>query len=207
MMAYEYSAQNHDWDMTMLASTKLMQAGVVADKQERTGNMSMGFAFFTGGMVLAFAAMESIADSIAFTMKDEPRFPAFDFEKYRRTTRFWDKMEMLCSAAGISVDKSQGIFQRIDQMQHWRNLVTHASPYEIEPTVIVDTIKEPGKLHKKWHRQDYLRSVDLQNAKMFHETALEFIDLIKKATDLDPRAMASYKNLGDQGDKRVDRTK
>ena len=195
-MAYEYSAQSHDWDMTMLAATQLIKAGIVADQQERTGNMSMGFAFFTGGMVLAFAAIESFSASIAFTMKGDARFEAFDFDKYRHTKRFWDKMDLLCRAAGIEVDKSKGLFQRIEKMQHWRNLVTHASPYEIEPTIITDTTEAPQKLHKKWRHKDYLSLVGLEHAKMFHETALEFINLIKDSTGLDPRAMAAYKNLG-----------
>lgn len=53
------------------------------------------------------------------------------------------------SAAGIEVDKGSGLFQHIGQMQEWRNLVTHASPYEVEPTEIPDTVQAPHKLHQK----------------------------------------------------------
>lgn len=196
-MAWEYSAQNHDWDMTLYAATQLIKAGLVADKQARTGNVSMGFSFFTGGMVMTFCALESFSASVAFMMPSTPGYESFDFKKYQAARRFWDKMTLLCSAAGIAVDKSQGLFQRIEQMQQWRNLVTHAQPYQIEPTIIKATTKEPGKLHKRYHRKDYIRSVDAETAKLFNETAIEFIDLVKGKTGIDPRASVSYKNLGD----------
>ncbi|MEY9198424.1 hypothetical protein ABIA16_003540 [Sinorhizobium fredii] len=183
--------------MTLYAAAQLIKAGLVADKQAKTGTVSMGFSFFTGGMLLSFAALESFSASVAFTMPSTPGYESFDFKAYQSARRFWDKMEMLCSAAGIVADKSQGLFQRVEQMQQWRNLVTHAQPFEIESTVIQSTTKEPGKLHKKHHRKDYIRSVDAETAKSHYKTAVEFIDLIKEKTGIDPRASASYKNLGD----------
>ncbi|UFW65814.1 hypothetical protein RlegWSM1455_07265 [Rhizobium laguerreae] len=196
-MPYEYSAQNHDWDMTLYAAAELIKAGLIADRRPKTGNMSMGFSFFTGGMVLSFAAVESFSASVAFTMPSTPGYETFDFKAYQSARRFWDKMTILCSAAGIVADKSQGLFQRIEQMQQWRNLVTHAQPFEIEPTVIQSTAKEPGKLHKKHHRKDYLRSAEPEPARLFYRTAVEYIDLLKEKTGIDPRASASYRVLGE----------
>ncbi|NTI03154.1 hypothetical protein G6K88_14110 [Agrobacterium rhizogenes] len=183
--------------MTLHAAAQLIKAGLVANKQARTGSVSMGFSFFTGGMVLTFCALESFSASVAFSMPSTTGYETFDFKAYQSARRFWDKMTILCSAAGIVADKSQGLFQRIEQMQQWRNLVTHAQPFEIEPTIIQSTTREPGKLHKKHHRKDYIRSVDAETAKLFYESTLEYIDLITAKTGIDPRASVSYKNLGE----------
>ena len=194
-LAYEYSAQNHDWDLTLHAAAELIKAGVVLDKKPMLGTLSMGFSFFTGGMVLSFAAIESFAASIAFSMPSSQKFANFDFQKYRKARRFWDKLDQLMSAADIAVDKGSGLFQHIGLMQDWRNLVTHASPYEIEPTEIANSHDAPGKLHApKWHLE-YTRMADAEHAKKFYETACAFIDLVKKRTDLDPCASVTYKPL------------
>jgi hypothetical protein len=192
---YEYSAQNHDWDLTLHAAAELINAGFVAHKRPITGSLSMGFSFFTGGMVLSFAAIESFSASVAFSMPSHERFSSFDFQRYRTARRFWDKMALLMSAAGIEVDKSKGLFQHIGQMQEWRNLVTHASPYEIEPTEIENTTEAPVKLHKKTRQLDYARMVDPQNARKFYESAVAYIDLVRKRTGINPRASVTYKSL------------
>ena len=194
-MSYEYSAQNHDWDLTLHAAAELIEAGIVMDRRSRTGNLSIGFSFFTAGMVLSFAAIESFSASVAFCMASDRRFPGFDFQRFRTERRFWDKMELLMSAAGVAVDKGSGLFQHIGQMQEWRNLVTHASPYEIEPTEIPNAAQAPHKLHQKNRHLDYARMAEPQSAKKFYETAVAYVDLVKQRTGLDPRAFASYKVL------------
>ena len=199
-MAWEYSAQNHDWDMTLHAAAELIKAGLVADKIARTGTVSKGFSFFTGGMVLTFCAVESFSASVAFSMPSTPGFETFDFKAYQGARRFWDKMTLLCEAAGIVPDKGQGLFQRIEQMQQWRNLVTHAQPYQVEPTIIQSTTGEPGKLHKRHERKDYIRCADAETAKLFYQNALDYIDLITKTTGIDPRASVSFTVLADTAD-------
>lgn len=194
-MPYEYSAQNHDWDLTLHAAGELIKVGLAMDKRPKTGNMSMGFSFFTGGMVLSFAAVESFSASVAFLMRSDIRFGGFDYQQYRQARRFWDKMQLLMSAAGIEIDKSQGIFRDIGQMQQWRNLVTHSSPYKIEITEIQDTINAPLRLHEKTKHLDYTRMADPINATRFYKTAAAYIDLVKEQTGVDPRASATYKIL------------
>jgi hypothetical protein len=183
-LPYEYSAQNHDWDLTLHAAAELIKAGLIADKRPRTGTLSMGFSFFTGGMVLSFAAIESFSASVAFSVPSHERFSGFDFQLYRNTRRFWDKMEMLMSVIGIEIDKGSGLFQHIGQMQEWRNLVTHASPYEIELTEIENTTGAPGKLHKKKRHLEYTRMADPENAKRFYGTARDYINLVTERTGL-----------------------
>ncbi len=193
-MHYEYSAQNHDWDLTLHAAAELIKTGLIMDRRPMTGTLSMGFSFFTGGMVLSFAAIESFSASIAFLMQSDARFSAFNFQRYQTARRFWDKMDLLMAAAEIEMDKSKGLFQRIEQMRDWRNLVSHASPYEIKPTEIADTMEVPG-LHQKMRLRDYARIADAESAKKFYGTALAYIELVKERTTLDPHAAATYKIL------------
>src|SRR3546814_13359726 len=86
-------------------------------------------------------------------------------------------MGRLMAAAEIEIDKSKGLFHNIRQMQEWRNLVTHASPYALEPTEICDTTRAPRKLHEKTKHRDYARMATPTNAKWFYEVALGYIGL------------------------------
>ena len=99
---------------------------------------------------------------------------------------------MLCRAIQIESDKSQGLFQKIDEMQRWRNLVAHASPYDIPPTIVTDTAKIDPRIHEKGGEQ-YAQKADKKNAKTFYSTALEYIELIKTRSGIDPRTSVSYK--------------
>jgi hypothetical protein len=191
-MSHNYSAENHDWDLTLRAAWSLVMMGQAAGHLPSGGNIkTREFASFTGSMLLSFCAIESFSASVAFSMPHEDRFKNFDFEKYHRTSRFWDKMEMLCNAIPYQIDKSQGLFQTIAEMQRWRNLVTHASPYRVEPTVIANTTDSP-RLHKPFHGREYTRRVNLENAKKFYECAFDYKELITQLTGIKPRAMAQY---------------
>jgi len=192
-MSHSYSAENHDWDLTLRAAWSLVMMGQAVSHLPTGANIKeREFASFTGSMLLSFCAIESFSASVAFSMPHEDRFNTLDFEKYNRTSRFWDKMEMLCHAIPYQIDKSQGLFQTIAEMQRWRNLVTHASPYRVEPTDIANTTSAPRRLHKPFHGKEYTRRVDLENAKKFYDCAYEYIQLIKQLTGMEPRAMAQY---------------
>ena len=43
-LSYEYSAQNHDWDLTLHAAAELIKAGLAMDARPQTGNLSLGLA-------------------------------------------------------------------------------------------------------------------------------------------------------------------
>ena len=144
------------------------------------------------GMILSFAAIESFSASVAFAMQSDDRFASFDFRHYRTTRRFWDKMQLLMTAAGGEINKSDGLFREIGEMQRWRNLVIHASPYEIGPTEIEDTVEAPGRLHEKAKHFDYTKMISPESAKRFYENAVAFINLVRERTGLDPRASANY---------------
>lgn len=190
-MTYEYSAENHDWDLTLRAAGDLLTVARLLSPSPTNG--SFEFSQLTGSMLLSFCAIESFSASVAFCMDSDGRFNQFDFEQYKRTPRFWEKIELLCSALSIKVDKSQGIFQRIHEMQDWRNLVTHASPYRVEPTEVKNTTGPAiHKLHTPYRRKEFTRTVSLQSAKKFLDTAIEYVQLLETTSGIKPRAQACY---------------
>ncbi len=192
-MPHEYSAENHDWDLTLHAAFELLQVGKIMDQRPRTGNMSMGFSAFTGSMLLSFSAIESFSASVAFSMPQTDKFSSFDFEAYRHERTFSRKLDMLFATTGQTVDRSQGLFQTISNMQRWRNLVTHASPYRIEKVEIENTTSAVGKVHKPRHIKEYARDVDIQMASKFYQAAFDYIEYLKSGCGLEPRAQAKFK--------------
>jgi hypothetical protein len=192
-MSHVHSAENHDWDLTLTAAWNLLMAGQAVNHLPTPGvPKEKEFSCFTGSMLLSFCAIESFSASVAFSMPREERFKDFDFTKYRRTRSFWEKLQLLCNAIPYQIDRSQGLFQRIGEMQDWRNLVTHASPYEIGDASIENTTDEPMKLHVPFHIKEYVRRVNPDSAKGFYRAAFEYIVLIKKLTGIEPRARATY---------------
>ncbi|MEO0370425.1 MAG: hypothetical protein AAF231_03120 [Pseudomonadota bacterium] len=192
-MPHEYSAENHDWDLTLRAAFELLQVGKVMDQRPRTGNMSMGFSAFTGSMLLSFSSIESFSASVAFSMPRTGEFKNFDFEAYRRERTFWGKLGLLFAATGQNIDRSKGLFQTIAEMRHWRNLVTHASPYRIENVEIENTTTAVGRIHKPKHIKEYTRSVDLKTASKFYQAAFNYIEYLEAGSGLEPRAQAVFK--------------
>lgn len=192
-MTHTYSAENHDWDLTLRAAHDLFQIGNAMDKQKREGTLSMGFSALVGSMLLSFSSIESFSASVAFCMPQTDKFKDFDFEEYRRTRSFWDKLELLFLATDQEVDKSKGMFQSISNMQRWRNLVTHASPYRIEPVEVENTTTAPGELHKPKHLKEYTRIVNIENAAHFYQTSTDYIEYLKRGSGLEPHVMATYK--------------
>lgn len=153
----------------------------------------MGFSAFTGSMLLSFSSIESFSASVAFVMPQTDEFKDFDFEAYRRERTFWGKLGLLFAATSQTVDQSKGLFQTIVEMQRWRNLVTHASPYRIENVEIENTTTAVGRVHKPKHIKEYTRCVDLQTASKFYQTAFDYIEYLKAGSGLEPRAQAVFK--------------
>lgn len=190
---HEYSAESHDWDLTLRAAWCLLMAGQKALAHRKPKESAeVEFSCFTGSMLLSFCAIESFSASIAFSMPRGNRFQTFDYAKYEKVRNFWPKLEMLCKAIPYSIDRSDGLFKTIGEMQQWRNRVTHAAPYAIEKTAIGKTVDSPT-LHKPFHDREYTRRVNVENAKRFYTAAYEYVDLMRGLTGLEPRAQASYK--------------
>jgi len=192
-MAHEYYAENHDWDLTLRAAWSLCMIGQAAEVVPTGGELrERQFSSYLGSMLLSFCAIESFSASVAFSMPTTERFGSFDFPRYVASRRFWDKLQNLCTVVGHDIDKSQGLFQTIAEMQQWRNLVTHSAPYRIESTTVADITHAPTKLHRSLRAQEYTRKVDLAHAKKFYDAAVEYIAFLKDASGIEPRAMAKY---------------
>jgi hypothetical protein len=192
-MPHQYSAENHDWDLTLRAAWSLLMSGQAIKYLPTPGTVAeKEFSCYLGSMLLSFSAIESFSASVAFTMAREERFRDFDFESYRKARQFWRKLEMICAAIPYTIDKSGGLFQMIRTMQDWRNLVTHSRPYEIETTEIENTTDAPLKLHEPFHHQEYTRRVNLEHAKKFYLTAVDYTKLITEITGIEPRATATF---------------
>lgn len=197
-MTIEYSAENHDWDLTFRSAWTLL--GLAGSTQEfgcPPSKAEQSFACLSGSMMLSFASIESFSASVAFSMPKQDRWASFDFGKYRRAQRFWDKIEMIFEALDSPIDKSQGLFQCIAKMQDWRNLVAHSSPYEIEPTQLKQS-GEAGALHRPFRHKEYTRRVTTEAAVEFYQAAFDYIDLLKGLAGIEPRAMAVY-GVGEVG--------
>lgn len=198
-MTFEYTAENHDWDLTLRAAWNLLMSGQAAQRMKSLERQEeQVFSFFTGSMMLSFCTIESFTNSIAFSMDGDTKFKSFDYEAYRKMGRFWNKLKGVCDMLDCEIDKSKGIFQSIATMQNWRNSLAHTSAYEIETTVIKDTKKESKKLHKPFESKEYGKFVNVENAKIFYSTAYDYIDLIKKKSGLDSRTKCTYKGLSDE---------
>lgn len=188
------SGENHDWDLTLRAAYQLLESGFVLDKQKRAGTLSMGYAHFTGSMVLSFAAIESFSASTAFAMSRNAKFAGFDYEKYRRTSRFKDKLDQIFEATGNKIDWSQGLFQKVKEMQDWRNLVVHSSPSAFDNGATLTP--EPSKNLAKTASKTYLDRTELEPAKSFYNTALEYIETLEKLTNIKPTTHAVFTVTG-----------
>lgn len=186
-MPYEYYAENHDWDYTLMAAWNLLMAGQAASKDKK-----LEFSCFTGSMMLSFCAIESFINSIAFSMSSSEKYKDFNYSSYRKLNTFWDKLKTIRAALEIEIDQSTGIFKTIEEMRTWRNSLVHSVPYCIETTEI-QVPSESTELHTEFRDKEYTRSVTVGSAKAFYGCAFDLIELIKKTSRLDPRAMCSYK--------------
>jgi hypothetical protein len=181
--------ENHDWDLTRHAAGELLAYGRQLDKLPTTGTLSKGFSCFAGSMLLSFSSIESFSSSVAFVVDRDPRYPEFDFNEYKRTKNFWDKIAMLARAIQLPVDRSQGIFQKIAEMQAWRNLVTHASPYSLDKTQLRKIVGRKLPLSES---KQYPNITDLKNATEFYATACTYIDMVEEKADVEPYTGSSY---------------
>jgi len=188
-MPYEYSAENHDWNLTLRASVNLLKLGRVSKD-----NNELRFSCLTGSMLLSFSAIESHINSISFAMSRDNKFKDFNYTEYQELFRFWDRLELVGVALNLEMDKSNGLFQVVEQMRGWRNSLTHSTPYSIEITEIVET-SDSRKLHKSYEHREYAKSVNVEKATKFYNTSIELINLFEKESGLQPRSMCSYKVL------------
>lgn len=190
-MAYEYEAENHDWDMTLRAAWKLVMTGQAVAKQDA----ELSFSCFAGSMLLSFCAIESLLNSVAFKMAQGDKFSQFDHGKYLKHRGIWQKLNAIGQHAGISIDKSIDPFKKFEEMRVWRTAIVHSKPYGVDRTTI-DVPSASKDLHVNFHSQQYTRSVTSECAQSFYGCAFDVTDLVIKSTGIYPRPSCTYKVLG-----------
>jgi len=193
-MPYKYSAENHDWDLTLRAAWNLISLG-----HSKNLKSEQEFSLLTGGMLLSFCAIESFLASVAFEMgKNSERHKKFDYAKYWRVNNFWDRMRTVFAAFEVAVDLSKEPFHSIEEMRSWRVLLVHTKPYRIEPTEVERTDRT-SHLHDPFRHLEYTKQVKKENAESFYKTALAFVSLLKETSGLEPHAMAIYSPVAETG--------
>jgi hypothetical protein len=128
----------------------------------------------------------------AFSMSRDSRYKGFNYRQYKKQKNFWDKTEMVCNSLGINTDQSTHPFSTIGTMRNWRNSLVHASPYSIETVQIIQT-QDLTELHNKLKDRPYPETVRIDDAKAFYQATNDLINLVGKASGLEPRAMCSYR--------------
>ncbi len=186
-MPYEYHAENHDWQYIVMAAQNLLMAGQALSKDK-----TLEFSCFTGSMLLSFCAIESFTNSIAFTLPRVEKYKNFSYEKYDAMNGFWDRIKCVCKTVTITANKSLEPFKTIKAMHEWRRSLVHTKPYRVETTNI-QVPSQSTELHTEFREKEYVKLVNTENAKAFYATAYDFIELLKNASGLNPRAMCSYK--------------
>jgi hypothetical protein len=184
----KFSSEHHNWNMTIMASSRLLTLGENVEKNDYS------FSAFAGSMLLAVAGLESFLNSIAHTISiNESEFPYFEFER----KGIIEKLYFLLDKFGIRLNKGERPCQTVKKAVAWRNSIVHSKPSYVEETII-----EPGQdirqLPKQYMSNEnkylpYENFVSQENADRFNRDIIEVIELIKKTSGLNPRAQCTYK--------------
>jgi hypothetical protein len=185
--AYDYRGENHDWDMTLASAGTLLAVGEAPGTDKR-----VEFATLTASMLLSLTAVESFTNSVAFLLPEKRPDLAFNHRRYKALRGFWPKVNKICSAASIKVSEEQSIFEVLAEAHRWRNLLVHTEPYSVTAIAIENTRSAIEALHGPHRNKEYTRSVTPLNARRFFEAAKNYVSLIMDATQVEPRASATY---------------
>ncbi|WEJ61824.1 hypothetical protein [Thiomicrorhabdus lithotrophica] len=183
----KYSSEHHNWDMTVMASSRLVTLGENIEKNDYS------FSAFTGSMLLAVAGLESFLNSIAHTLSiNDSEFPYIEFDR----KGIVEKLDFLLDKFSISLNKGERPYQTIKKAVTWRNSVVHSKPFYVEETMI-EPRQDIRKLPKQYKSNDnkyppYENLVSKENADRFNRDIIKIIESIKSISGLNPRAQCSY---------------
>lgn len=181
----EYSAQNHNWGMTLhfahrllfLGQSKKVESFMKAScKEQGLNGSAFNESALVGSMLLSIFAIESITTSVAFEILEN------DFNNFDKNRGIKDRIKALFKKINTTINFSEEPFKTIKEMQDWRNSIAHFKPYKISSTTI-NQIEEVSNLHAKYTKNDYLNFISEENAKHFYTTAYNYIELLKKAAE------------------------
>jgi hypothetical protein len=179
----KYSSENHNWDLTIMASSRLVNLGRILKKKDYS------FSAFTGAMILAVTGLESFLNSMAYSVgKNDATFVFDGFEN----KSIEDKLEYFLEIFSVNLKKGVRPYQTVKLAIKWRNSLAHSKPTYVEETEITygyDIRKLPTQhISTKNKYPPYEKYVSEQNANRFNRDIIQVINEIKKASGIDPRA-------------------
>ncbi|MCP4990269.1 MAG: hypothetical protein GY928_30795 [Colwellia sp.] len=185
----KYSSENHNWDLTVMASSRLVTLGRSLEKKDYS------FSAFSGAMLLAVAGLESFLNSIAYSLStNDDKFPYSDFEK----KKIEEKLDFFLERFNITFKKGERPYQTVKKATTWRNSLVHSKPTYVEETEIspgYDTKKLPLQHTTTDNKYPpYEKFVTEENANRFNRDIIEVIEKIKTVSGIDPRAQCVYQN-------------
>lgn len=181
----KYSSENHNWDLTVMASSRLVTLGRhIKDKSDYS------YSCFTGAMLLAVAGLESFLNSMAFFVKEED----FCYNEFEENS-IENKLDFFLARYDIKLNKGSRPYQTIKEAVIWRNSVSHSKPMFVEEVEINETseaMKIPHKHLSSRKYQPYEKSVNEANADRFNRDIIEVIQLIIDKSGIKPQAQCTY---------------
>lgn len=185
-----YSSENHNWDLTIMSSSKLVGLGRLLPSGKES------FSAFSGSMLLAVVGLESFLNSVGFLLSQKDG--DFSFDEYEQK-RVEQKINFLICRYNLDLSKDRRPYQTIITAIRWRNSIAHSKPTYTEVQSIdvpKDTLSiKEHHVSKQRKYPPYERMVNEKNANRFNVDIVSLIELIESQTGLKPRACASYQIL------------
>jgi hypothetical protein len=185
----KYSSEHHNWDLTIMASSRLVTVGRSVKKKDYS------FSAFTGAMILAVTGLESFLNSMAYCVaKNDVNFVFDEFDN----KSLEEKLECFLEKFSVNLKKGERPYQTIKIAIKWRNSLAHSKPTYVENTEI-----SPGQDIRKIPQQHvstknkyppYENFVTEQNADRFNRDIIQVIEQIKTESGINPRAQCVYQN-------------
>ena len=183
----KYLSENHNWDLTIRASSRLVDIG-------RSLKKDYSFSAFTGAMLLAVTGLESFLNSIGYSVStNDKKFSFIDFER----KRIVEKLDFLLEKFSVSLKKGERPYQTVKKAITWRNSLAHSKPTYVDETEIspgYDIRKLPLQHVTTFNKcHPYENSVNEENANIFNKDIIQVIKAIIADSGIDPRAKCVYK--------------
>lgn len=182
----KYTCEHHNWDLTIMASSKLMDIGKSLKKESNYYR----FSAFTGAMILAVLGLESFLNSIGFYIKNDICYNEFERKSIE------NKLDFICSKYKINFDKSKRPYQTIKMAIRWRNSINHSKPTHVDETEIKTSneIRVIPLMHVSSTKYEaYEKSVNEETADRFNRDIIDVIQIIIKQSGINPKTHCTYK--------------
>lgn len=183
-----YSSENHNWDLTIMSSSKLVALGRLLTSGKDS------FSAFSGSMLLAVVGLESFLNSVGFMISQDDS--TFLFDVYENKS-IEDKIDILIKRYSLDLSKDRRPYQTIKTAVKWRNSIAHSKPTYtgVQPIHSAQAVKSVKQYHasNKRNYPPYERMVNEKNANRFNKDIVCLIEAIELHTGVKPRACSTYR--------------